>query len=145
MNEFNQTNLNSSLTKRSLYDPEEEICISYAEINKAITDAKKKLGNFIPPELFELSSNNPKSAHISVAAEIVEEATRIIASRFNLPREIILFALPKINTMKTKLKDICPAYLMPVKCEISKYRTLTGQCNNLDYPSWGAARSAMIR
>lgn len=120
-----------SLTKRSLYDPEEEVCISYAEIDQAILDAKKKLGNFIPPELFELSSNNPKSIHVAVAAEIVEEATRILASRFGLPREIILFALPKINTMKTKLKDMCPAFLLPVKCELSKYRTLTGMCNNL--------------
>ena len=104
----------SSLTKRSLYDPEEEVCISYAEIDKAITDAKAKLGNFIPPELYELSSNNPKSQHISVAAEIAEEATRILASRFGLPKEIILFAIPKINTMKTKLKEMCPAFLMPV-------------------------------
>ena len=77
-------------------------------------EAKSKLGNFIPPELYELSSNNPKSQHISVAAEIVEEATRILASRFGLPKEIILFAIPKINTMKTKLKELCPAFLLPV-------------------------------
>lgn len=147
INEY--TNFNhhvDGLTKRSLYDPEEEICISYAEIDQAIIDAKKKLGNFIPNELFELSSNNPKSVHIAVAAEIVEEATRTLAQRFGLPKEIILFALPKINTMKTKLKDMCPAFLLPkISCEISKYRTLTGMCNNLEYPSWGSARSAMIR
>jgi len=106
---------------------------------------RKKLGNFVPPELFELSSNNPKSVHISVAAEIIEEATRLLSQRFHLPKEIILFALPKINTLKTKVKDLCPAFLLPVKCEISKYRTLTGMCNNLDYPNWGSARSAMIR
>lgn len=68
---------------------------------------------------------------MAVVAEIVEEATRILASRFNLPKEIILFALPKINTLKTKIKDFCPAFLLPVKCELTKYRTLTGMCNNL--------------
>ncbi|GFU19689.1 peroxidase [Trichonephila clavipes] len=57
----------------------------------------------------------------------------------------IAHGLPQIDTSKTAVKEICPTFLQPVKCEISRYRTLSGMCNNLDNPSWGSARSAMIR
>lgn len=136
-----------SLRRRSMaeHGDDEEICISYGDVNRAVFEAKRKLGNFVPAEIFELSSNQPKPVHVAVAAEIVQEATRLLAHWFHLPKEIILFALPKINTLRTAVKDLCPAFLLPVKCELSRYRTLTGMCNNLAYPSWGSARSAMIR
>jgi peroxidase len=114
-------------------------------VNRAISEAKRKLGNFVPSAIHELSSNLPKSVHIAVPAEMLQEATRLLAQWFNLPKELILFALPKINTLKTNVKQVCPAFLLPVKCEVSKYRTLTGMCNNLQYPSWGSARSAFVR
>ena len=124
---------------------EEEVCISYGDVNRAVYEAKQKLGNFVPREIHELSSNLPKAVHIAVAGEILQEATRLLAQWFHLPKEIVLFALPKINTLKTNVKQLCPSFLLPVKCELSKYRTLTGMCNNLHYPSWGSARSALIR
>ncbi|UYV75021.1 hypothetical protein LAZ67_12002125 [Cordylochernes scorpioides] len=65
--------------------------------------------------------------------------------RFDLSHDAIAHGLPQIDTSKTAIKEICPTFLKPVKCEISRYRTLSGMCNNLDNPSWGSARSAMIR
>lgn len=66
-------------------------------------------------------------------------------SRFSLSRDTIIHALPRIDTSKTAIKEICPTFLKPVKCELTRYRTLTGMCNNLEHPSWGSARSAMVR
>lgn len=114
-------------------------------MNKAILQAKAKSGGFIPQEIYELSSDFPKPAHVGVPAAILEEATRILAARFGLSRQTILYLLPRVDTTRTVARDICPTFLLPVKCELSKYRTLTGMCNNLNYPSWGATRTAMIR
>ncbi|RWS06684.1 peroxidase-like protein, partial [Dinothrombium tinctorium] len=132
--------------KRSHYYPQEgQICVTYEDIDRAVYQAKKSLGNYIPPEIFELSSDFPKPEHIAVSAEIILLASKILAKWYRLTRESILFGLPRIDTYKTAIRNICPTFLKPVKCEISRYRTLSGMCNNLDYPSWGAARTAMVR
>lgn len=120
-------------------------CITFDDINRAVHEARRKFGQEVPWEVQELSSVQPKPEHISIVAEILLEATKILAHRFYLSFDAIAHGLPQIDTSKTVIKDICPAFLKPVKCEISRYRTLTGMCNNLDNPSWGSARSAMIR
>ena len=127
------------------HDGPGNLCITYDDVNKAILQAKAKSGGFIPPEIYELSSDFPKPAHVAVPAAILEEATKILSSRFGLSRQTILYLLPRVDTTRTVARDICPTFLLPVKCELSKYRTLTGMCNNLNYPSWGATRTAMIR
>lgn len=124
---------------------EGNVCITYNDINDAVLEAKQKLGGFIPPEVYELSSAFPKPTHVAVPAEMIEEATRILAHRFGLSRQTVLYLLPRLDTTKTAARDICPTFLMPVKCEMSQYRTLTGMCNNVHYPSWGASRTSMIR
>ncbi len=131
--------------KRSSYLPGGQVCISYDDINRAVAEAQAILGGYVPPEIHELSSDFPKPPHIAVAADILQKATLLLAKWYGLSKEAILFGLPRIDTYKTAVRDICPTFLKPVKCELSKYRTLTGMCNNLDYPSWGSARSAMIR
>lgn len=128
-----------------LYPVEGNVCITYEDISQAVLDAKAKFGGFVPPEVYELSSDFPKSVHVAVPAEIIEEATRILSYRFGLNREAVLYLIPRVDTTRTAARDICPTFLLPVKCEVSKYRTLTGMCNNLNYPSWGAARTSMIR
>lgn len=114
-------------------------------MNRAVAEAKAALGGYIPNEIHELSSDFPKPAHIGVTAEILLKVSSLLAKWYGLTRDAILFGLPKIDTYKTAVRDICPTFLKPVKCELSKYRTLTGMCNNLEYPSWGSARSAMVR
>lgn len=104
------------------------------------------LGVFaVPYEVKELSSEYPKPSHIAKVGEILLQASAILAQKHGLSKEAILYGLPRIDTYKTSIRDICPTFLKPVKCEVSKYRTLSGMCNNLEYPSWGSSRSAMLR
>ncbi|XP_003743011.1 chorion peroxidase [Galendromus occidentalis] len=121
-------------------------CITYDDVNQAVSEAKDSFsGGRVPPEIYELTSDTPTPEHITIPAEIVLKATRILAERFHLSYQDIVFGLPKIDTSRTIIDDICPTFLKPIKCEVSRYRTLTGQCNNLQNPSWGSVRSAMVR
>lgn len=122
------------------------MCITYDDINRALSEAKMQLGlASMPFEIRELSSELPKAQHIASVADVLLKTSALLAQRLQLSREAILYALPRIDTYKTAIKDICPTFLKPVNCELSKYRTLSGMCNNLDYPSWGSSRSAMLR
>ncbi|XP_029825963.1 chorion peroxidase [Ixodes scapularis] len=120
-------------------------CITYEDVNQAVLEAKAKFGEDVPHEIYELSSDSPTPEHVTVPAEIIQEASKVLARRFSLSYHAIVYGLPQIDTTKTVVKDICPTFLRPVKCELSRYRTLTGMCNNLDNPSWGSVRAAMVR
>lgn len=120
-------------------------CITYEDVNQALLEAKTKFGESVPNEIYELSSDTPTPEHVTVPSEIILDASRILAQKFSLSYHAIVYGLPQIDTTKTLVKDICPTFLRPVKCELSRYRTLTGMCNNLENPSWGAVRSAMVR
>lgn len=101
----------------------------------------------MPKEIYTANSELPKPMHVTVVAEIITQATRILANKFKLPEPSILYDLPSIDLSKSHaIEKICPIFLKPsVNCEHSKYRTLTGFCNNLQYQSWGSTRSAMVR
>lgn len=105
------------------------------------------MGNYVPKEIYSVNSEMPKPSHVTVVAEIITQATRILANRFKLPEPAILYDLPGLDLTKSHSIDkICPTFLKPsVNCEQTKYRTLTGFCNNIQYQSWGSARSAMVR
>ncbi|KAL1420776.1 hypothetical protein MTO96_023817 [Rhipicephalus appendiculatus] len=120
-------------------------CITYDDVNQALLEAKAKFGESVPNEIYELSSDTPTPEHVTVPSEIILDASRILAQKFSLSYHAIVYGLPQIDTSKTMVKDICPTFLKPVKCELSRYRTLTGMCNNLENPSWGSVRSAMVR
>ena len=122
------------------------VCLTYEDINRALSEAKMMLGVFsVPFEVKELSSDYPKPQHIAKVGEILLQASVILARKHGLSKQALLYGLPRIDTYKTAIREICPTFLKPVKCEISKYRTLSGMCNNLDYPSWGSSRSSMLR
>jgi peroxidase len=53
--------------------------------------------------------------------------------------------LSQIDTTKTIIRDFCPEYLLPRECEVERYRTLEGLCNNLKNPLFGAAMKAHSR
>ena len=141
--EFINFERNYSSSSRLL--PSGELCITYKDIDDIVKSTIMNFGNFIPNEIKELSSNYPKPAHIAVVAAILEEVTRTLVSQFSLTQENINFDLRTIDTSDTMIAEICPTFLTPVRCEISKYRTLSGMCNNIRNPSWGSARSSMVR
>lgn len=116
-------------------------------MDAAVEEAKLSLGGYVPKEIYTANSEVPKPMHVTVVAEIITQATRILANRFKLPEPSILYDLPSIDLSKSQaIESICPVFLKPsVNCEQSKYRTLTGFCNNLQYQSWGSTRSAMVR
>lgn len=123
------------------------ICITQHDVDAAIEEAKASLGGYVPKEIYTANSEVPKPMHVSVVAEIITQATRILANRFKLPEPTILYDLPSIDLSKSAaIEKICPVFLKPsVNCEQTRYRTLTGFCNNLQYQSWGSTRSAMVR
>lgn len=122
------------------------ICLNYQDINQAIQSAKMSLGMFsIPQENNHLSSDYPKPEHVAKVGELLVKASEILARSYGLSKEAIVYGLPRIDTTNTIIRDMCPSIMKPVKCESNKYRTLSGMCNNLEYPSWGSTRSAMLR
>ncbi|KAG9509646.1 Lactoperoxidase [Fragariocoptes setiger] len=124
-----------------------QICITDHDVDSAVEEAKHSLGGYVPKEIYVANSEVPRPSHVTVVAEIITQATRILASKFKLPEPSILYDIPSIDLTKSRaIEKICPIYLKPsVNCEPSQYRTLTGFCNNLHYQSWGASRSAMVR
>lgn len=123
------------------------ICITQHDIDAAVEEAKLSLGGYVPKEIYAANSEHPTPMNVIIVAEIVAQATRIIANRFKLPEPSILYDLPSVDLSKSAALDkICPVFLKPsVNCEHTRYRTLTGFCNNLQYQSWGSTRSALVR
>lgn len=68
-----------------------------------------------------------------------------IFHRFNLNIEDIEIGLLQIDTLKTSIVDICPAYLSSISCRAGKYRRHDGLCNNVDHPTWGATNTPFTR
>ena len=70
---------------------------------------------------------------------------RLFYFRYSLPKDVVVNGLPLIDTTKTAIAKVCPAYLLSPKCEVKRYREYNGLCNNLEHPHWGASRTAFKR
>lgn len=72
--------------------------------------------------------------------------TQILADQFDLSNDELLNGLPLIDMSKTNFWPICPLLVRQnIKCEITRFRTFTGHCNNLKHPTWGAAMTPFAR
>jgi len=78
-------------------------------------------------------------------ATLIYEASRILAGQYQLERDAVANGLPLIDTSQTLIEGFCPPFLMTPKCEVVRYRSIEGMCNNLENPHWGAAMNAHHR
>lgn len=122
-----------------------DLCIKYADINKAVEEAKHKLKFKKPEDLddsFELSEQS-----IGALAELNLATAQLITKKFDLSHDEILNALPMIDMTSTKFSwlGLCPKHVKPMFCSKSRYRTITAHCNNLRHPSWGATNTPYSR
>ena len=83
---------------------------------------------------------------MAAIGEINMAATQIIADQFDLSNDELLNGLPLIDMSKSKFWQICPKLVrQDLKCSLSRFRTMTGHCNNLKHPTWGAAMTPFAR
>lgn len=67
-------------------------------------------------------------------------------NRFGLNGNEIEAALPRVDTSRTDIADYCPRFLRgPQFCRPQRYRRHDAICNNLEHPTWGAARTPFRR
>lgn len=64
---------------------------------------------------------------------------------YGLSYEEVEVGLPKIDTSKTLIREVCPAFLSNVECRPGKYRRYDGLCNNVKHPTWGASKTPFSR
>lgn len=141
----------------------EQACISYKHIDKAIEQAKhnlklsdlkkrrKKLAQssrkpLAPFDVIHASLEPPEDL-VAAIGEINMATTQIIADQFDLSSDELLNGLPLIDMSKTKFWSICPRLVrsQDIKCELDRFRSFTGHCNNLKHPTWGAAMTPFAR
>ncbi|XP_067122505.1 peroxidase-like [Centruroides vittatus] len=122
---------------------ETETCIRFVDVNRALSEAKRKTNYRHPVSVDQ--TLEPKPVDIAETSELVLEVTRILADQFRLSNEEIIRGLPLIDTSKTDIWSICPAFVKPIPCTIDKYRTYTAHCNNIHQPNWGATHTAFVR
>uniref|UniRef100_A0A6G1SPA2 Peroxidasin n=1 Tax=Aceria tosichella TaxID=561515 RepID=A0A6G1SPA2_9ACAR len=102
------------------------------------------------------TSEQPSALEVISSAELVAQASRILAQKFSLSESEILYELPKIDAANSAaLARVCPDFLeenaecladdQPVLEGNLRFRPLSGFCNNVHEKSWGAARSGMVR
>lgn len=122
------------------------ICLTYDMIEWAIDRASDGL-RFQPPPARALESPEPTEATINAIGELNEISTRILAQNFNLDWQEITFGLEQINMSQTSLWEICPAvFRTPPNCRVlTRYRTHSGQCNNLIAGHLGTSNMPFVR
>ena len=69
----------------------------------------------------------------------------IIFYSYGLSYEEVEKGLPQIDTSRTLIREVCPAFLSNVECRPGKYRRYDGLCNNVKHPTWGASNTPFSR
>lgn len=113
-------------------------CITYEAVNAAFTSARDKVG--LPPSRTKFVTED-----VSNLGTVIQEATRLVAKQYGLSKDAIANGLPLVDTTRTVIDGYCPAFLSTPKCEVERYRSVSGVCNNIDHPHWGAAMNAHHR
>lgn len=99
------------------------------------SELSNKVMSQVPPPVPPLAAPAPAAAH-----------WYHVCRRFGLNGIEVEAALPRIDTSYTAIWDYCPRFLRrPQSCRPQRYRRHDGICNNLENPTWGAARTPFRR
>jgi len=116
----------------------ENTCITFEAVNSAFLSARDRVG--LPPVKGKFSSHD-----VGNLGTVIYEASRYLAKQYALSKDAIANGLPLIDTTKSVVESYCPPFLMTPKCEVQRYRSVEGICNNLEHPHWGAAMNGHHR
>lgn len=117
---------------------EQRTCITYQAVDSAFAEAQTKLG-------YSRSQVGTSVNQVGELGTVLHETSRILERRYGLSTDAVAKGLPLIDTKRTLIHQYCPAFLMTPRCQLHRYRTMSGQCNNLENPHWGAAMTSHQR
>ena len=87
-----------------------------------------------------LQTSIPPIQDVGNLGTVIHETARFLAKQYGLSKDAVANGLPLIDTTRTVVEKYCPPFLMTPKCEVERYRSIDGFCNNLNMPHWGAAK-----
>ncbi|XP_020300859.1 chorion peroxidase [Pseudomyrmex gracilis] len=116
-----------------------QTCITYDAVNHAYAEARKRI-NVARPK-----SEMWRPEDLATVGELLLDISSNLAHTYGLSFEEIEKSLPLIDTSKTLIREICPAFLSNVECRPGKYRRYDGLCTNLENPTWGSTLSPFAR
>eukprot|EP00088_Acartia_fossae_P020565 TRINITY_DN2211_c0_g1_i10.p1 TRINITY_DN2211_c0_g1~~TRINITY_DN2211_c0_g1_i10.p1 ORF type:complete len:747 (-),score=69.80 TRINITY_DN2211_c0_g1_i10:194-2434(-) len=125
----------------ALVIPGYEYCITYQVVDSAFYSALELLRVPLKIEIGDTFDRD----EINNLAEVIQEATRIIAQTYGLNQAVVFDSLSLIDTSRTMISRYCPLSLQHRQCKLSRYREIDGTCNNLENPLWGSAMMAFSR
>jgi hypothetical protein len=120
-------------------DGDSKTCVTYESVNAAYGAARKKIG------LPSVKGKSFSNADVGNLGTVIQETCKILANEYDLGPDAIATGLGMIDTRKTVIKENCPSFIVTPECNVERYRTVGGVCNNLDHPHWGAARRSHHR
>lgn len=145
------------------------VCIHFKDVDKAYQEAKHLL-KFSKPHDIEsrvgsaTASSDDAATGATLAAEISDKSlgklgelslatTELLKRRFDLSSDELLNALPMIDMSASKLywDSMCPQHLSAASSSASacskstKFRRITGHCNNAKHAAWGAVKTPYSR
>ncbi|XP_014219050.1 peroxidase [Copidosoma floridanum] len=116
-----------------------QTCITYDAVNRAFVEASKRVHVTKP------KNEQWKPEYLASVGELLLDISTTLAHTYGLTVEQVEKSLPLLDTSKTLVRDVCPAFMSNVECRPGKYRRFDGLCTNLENPNWGASMSPFVR
>ncbi|CAI6367680.1 unnamed protein product [Macrosiphum euphorbiae] len=114
-------------------------CITYEAVNQAYVDARKRIN------VAQTNTDKWTAQELASVGELLLDISIQLTKNYGLSYEEVEKGLPQIDTSRTLIREVCPAFLSNVECRPGKYRRYDGLCNNVKHPTWGATNTPFSR